>query len=207
MGKMSASIDIFFFISLRLHKLRGMGMFDTITLDPAIRCPECGALETSQQTKEFECLMSYYRIGSVVPSSCESGIIRDQFWCRACQDADRQAVRLLFLVIWHSVLAAVELDAGEAERKLRETDRLDLIRWLADSQRETLRWQGKFRRLMSSLDAWQRHLREKANPEPDCEKSRFWSRFLSLPDEILNAPDPLDAIIKSHSGDSPEDEP
>ena len=44
------------------------------------------------------------------------------------------------LVIWHSVLAAVELDAGEAERKLRETDRLDLIRWLADSQRESLRW-------------------------------------------------------------------
>ena len=60
---------------------------------------------------------------------------------------------------------------------------------------------------MSSLDAWQRHLQEKANPEPEDEKSRFWSRLLSLPDEILNTPDPLDAIIKSHSEDSPEDEP
>ena len=56
-------------------------MFDTITLDPSIRCPECGALVASHQTKEFDCLMSYYRIGSVVPSSCHSGIIRDQFWC------------------------------------------------------------------------------------------------------------------------------
>ncbi len=184
-----------------------MGMFDTITLDPAIRCPECGALETSQQTKEFECLMSYYCIGSVVPSSCESGIIRDRFWCRVCQDADRETDRPLYLVIWHSVLVAVELDIGEAERKLRETDRLDLIRWLADSQRETLRWQGKFRKLMSSLNAWQRHLREKANPEPEGKKSRFWSRFLSLPDEILNAPDPLDEIIKLHSKEPTEDEP
>lgn len=181
-------------------------MFDTITLDPAIRCPECGALETSHQTKEFDCSMSYYRIGSVVPSSCHSGIIRDRFWCRACQNADRQTERPLYLVIWHSVLAAVELDIGEAERKLRETDRLDLIRWLADSQREALRWQGKYRRLMSSLDAWQRHLHEKANPEPEGKKSRFWRRFMSLPDEILNAADPLDAIIKFHSKESPEDE-
>jgi hypothetical protein len=181
-------------------------MFDTITLDPPIHCPECGALETSHQTKEFESLMSYYRIGSVVPTSCHSGIIRDRFWCRACQDAGRQAERPLYLVVWHSVLAAVELDVGEAERKLRETDRLDLVGWLADSQRETLHWQGKFRKLMSSLDAWQRHLREQANPEPEGKKSRLWSRFLSLPDEILNAPDPLDAIIKFHSKESPEDE-
>ena len=83
----------------------------------------------------------------------------------------------------------------------------DTIRWLADSQRESRRWQGKFRRLMSSLDAWQRHLREKAKPEPEGKKSRFWSRFLSLPDEILNAPDPLDEIIKLHSKEPTEDEP
>ena len=183
-----------------------MGLFDTIALDPAIRCPECGALSTSHQTKEFECIMSYYRIGSVVQTSCYSGINRDRFWCGACQDADRQSERPLYLVIWHSVLAAVEFDAGEAERKLRETDRLDLVGWLADSQRETVRWRSKFRELMSSLKTWQWHLREKANPEPEDEKLRLWSRFFSLPDEILNAPDPLDAIIKSHSEESPDDE-
>lgn len=59
-----------------------MGRFDTITLDPAIRCPECGALEISQQTKEFDCLMSYYRIGSVVPSSFKSGNRSDAALCR-----------------------------------------------------------------------------------------------------------------------------
>jgi len=201
-----ASVDIFFFGSLLPHTYRDMGMFDTITLDPAIRCAECGALQSSHQTKEFECQMSYYRIGSVVPSPCHSGIIRDRFWCSACHDAGRETERLLYLVIWHSVLAAVELDADEAERKLRETDRLDLVGWLADSQREAIHWQGKFRKLMSSLNAWQRHLNEKATPQPEGAKTRLWSRFSSLPDEILNAPDPLVAIIKFHSKESPENE-
>ena len=77
--------------------------------------------------------------------------------------------------------------------------------WDAQERVEGSHWLDEMAKCSNiSIIVW--HLREKANPEPEDEKLRLWSRFLSLPAEILNAPDPLDAIIKSHSEESSEDE-
>ena len=196
-------LQVAFFTRLvdsRREETAFMGMFDTIILEPAERCPRCVVEVTSLQTKEFDSVMETYRVGSVIAGcSVRMGVIEERLWCKACSDAGAESEWPVYLVIWHSVLAAVECDLGAAERKLRETDRLDLVAWLDAAQQESRCWQHRFWVLRGDLSKWHEHLQSQKAPNDEAPEA--WRRMFSLPEEILNDPDPLAALITRHSGE------
>ena len=179
-----------------------MGMFDTIQFTTPIKCPVCGAECTSTQTKEFDCVLAEYRVGSLLSGSAvHSGIIKETAWCEACWKEKRESRWDIYLIIWHSVLAGVEDDLAKAEARLASVDRLDLIGWLDEAQRESEQWRHRYWKLFNDITKWRDHLARKDEPEPageGAEKRRAIRRFLDLPDEILNAPDPLAALIAAN---------
>ena len=187
-----------------------MGMFDTIIFKTPLKCPACGAEITSTQTKEFDCVLAEYRVGALL-SGCAvlSGIIKESAWCDACHKAGQRTEWDIFLVIWHSVLAGVEQDLAKAEARLAGVDRLDLIGWLDEAQREEEQWRRRYWKLFSDITKWRDHLAHKDEPEPmgdGAEKRRAFRHCFDLPDEILNAPDPLAALIAANKYSGREDD-
>jgi hypothetical protein len=189
-----------------------MGMFDTIHLKKPLICPDCGTEEISIQTKHFDSCMADFKIGSVLSGSpIVIGIINETLWCNACHQAGKQpAESPVYLVVWHSLLAGVEQDLAKAEARLAAVDRLDLIAWLDEAQRDAARWARNYHKLFSDVSRCHEHLTRRTKPEltgPEAERHRDFRRFFSLPDEILSAPDPLAAILAANkqAGDGAEE--
>jgi len=188
-------------------------MFDTIHLRTPLLCPVCGAEVRSIQTKEFDSIMAHFKIGSVLTGSpVLTGIIKEHLWCKACSDAGQPSDSPVYLVIWHSVLAGVEQDLAKAEAHLAAIDRLDLIGWLDEAQREAARWRRHYHSLYHDVQRWHEHLARTAAPEPEAttepaEHRRAFQRLFDLPEEILTAPDPLAAILAAnkHADDESDD--
>lgn len=68
-------------------------------------------------------------------------------------------------------------------------------------QLEADRWHRRFCQLHSDVTRWHEHLANPPGPTPDDEegrRERSFRRLFSLPDEILNAPDPLAAILAAN---------
>lgn len=190
-----------------------MGMFDTIHLGTPLICPGCEREIRGLQTKHFDSVMAHYRIGSVLSASpVHTGILTETLWCRACHDAGRAGESPVWLVIWHTVLAGIEQDLAKAEARLASVDRLDLIGWLDEAQRDSARWQCCYRELFHDVRRWHEHLARADEPEPEpkdedaAERLRAFSRLFELPDEILNAPDPLAAILARNEVPHSEDD-
>lgn len=184
-----------------------MGLFDTIHLKTPLLCPSCGAEIFDIQTHEIGDTMSDYRIGSVLTySPVLSGILKERLWCSTCHKAEKKGDFLVYLVIWHSVLAGVEQDPERAAARFASVDRLDLIGWLDQAQRREWKWKRRFYRLHNDMRKWHDHLAEKDNPEPEeageseetQERRRSLRRLWGLEEEILTAPDPLGALIEKH---------
>lgn len=180
-----------------------MGMFDTIHFKKPLACSSCGAEITSVQTKNFDCVLESYQIGSVLRGgNVHSGIIKETMWCDACHKAGRTpADSPVYLVVWHTVLAGVETELAKAEARLAAVDRLDLIAWLDEAQREADLWHRRYSKLHSDVTRWHEHLTHPPETVPEGEegkRQRGFRRFFSLPDEILNAPDPLAAILAAN---------
>ena len=188
-----------------------MGMFDTIHVRTPLICPFCGAESRSLQTKHFDCSMAHFKIGSVL-TGCPvlTGIIKESLWCDACWKTRRETGDKsdpppeppVYLVVWHSLLAGVEQDLAKAEARLAAVDRFDLVGWLDEAQREAARWRRNFHELHSDVSRWHEHLTRPAEPEPSGENAgrvRTFRRFFDLPEEILNAPDPLAAILAANN--------
>ena len=192
----------------------GMGMFDTIHLKTPLICPTCGAEIRTLQTKEFGSVMAQFKIGSVL-RDCPvlTGIVKETLWCDACHSAKREQTNPpVYLVIWHSILAAVEQDPAKAEARLTAVDRLDLIAWLDEAQRETTRLRRHYYDLLRDVERWNEHLARLAAPESEptgelAEKRRAFQRLFDLPEEILTAPDPLAAILarNKHADEEADD--
>ena len=190
-----------------------MGMFDTIHVKEPLICPVCGAEVRSLQTKEFDCIMAHFKIGTVLSGSpVHTGIIKERLWCPACYEKRRETgdksdpppESPVYLVIWHSLLAGVEQDLAEAEARLAAVDRLDLIGWLDEAQRDAARWQRCYYSLYHDVQRWHEHLARTNSPEPEsedaptAERRRVFQRLFDPPAEILNAPDPLAAILEAN---------
>jgi len=190
-----------------------MGMFDTIHVKAPLICPNCGAEARSLQTKNFDSVMAHYRIGSVLTGSqVLTGILKESLWCQTCHKAGKPSDSPVYVVIWHSVLAGVEQDLGKAEARLAAIDRLDLIGWLDEAQREAARWRRHYHSLHHDVQRWHEHLARAAAPEPEAsdepaERRRAFRRFFDLPEKILTAPDPLAAILAAnhHADDEADD--
>mgnify|MGYP006276105873 FL=1 len=185
-----------------------MGMFDTIILEPPLSCPTCGS-PMEIQTKLFDSLMQSYRIGGVISGSpVLYGVLTEEAFCWACSKAERQARTELFLVVWHTILAGVELSQEAAELRLAAVDRLDLIRWLDDAQKREEAWRRRLRSLYSDVSRWHEELERRNRPqEEETDRAGSIRRMLSLPDEILNADDPLAEILARHKDESPDEDP
>lgn len=192
-------IDPHYYPSLK----NAMGMFDTLHLDPPLNCPVCAAAVAEVQTHEFGDVMAVYHIGSVMPMSpILTGIVKETFFCDACwkQDPKRERARespTLYIGIWHSILVTVGFQLAEVEQRLAGVDRLDLIGWLDQAQRKAQDWERRFHHLRSDVERYRQHLQtppEAAEPENPLIASlrRLWG----LPDEVLNSPDPLGALLK-----------
>ncbi|MFP4430684.1 MAG: hypothetical protein ACLFPV_05500 [Spirochaetaceae bacterium] len=186
-----------------------MGLFDTVLLDPPITCPRCGS-DVELQTKLFDPGMITYRIGSILSGSpVLSGILKEQAYCAECRKAEREPLVPVFLVVWHSILAGVELSEGAADARLYSVDRVDLIGWIDEAQRKERDWRQRFRAFYNDVRKWHEHLkREAAKPdkaEPD-RASRTFAALFRLPPEILDAPDPLGAILAEHKDTSKEED-
>ena len=195
------------------HTFGAMGMFDTIHLKTPLICPGCGAAEHSLQTKEFDATMAHYKIGSALTSSpVLTGILKERLWCPACHKAGQPAESPVYVVIWHSLLAGVEQDLAKAEARLAAVDRLDLIAWLDEAQRDATRWRRHYHGLYHDVQRWHEHLARAAAPAPEAagetaEKRRSLRRLFDLPEEILTAPDPLAAILAAnHHADEEADD-
>jgi hypothetical protein len=184
-------------------------MFDTIHLKTPLICPVCGSEVRSLQTKEFECVMAHFKIGSVLSgSSVMTGILKDSLWCSACHEAQRdQTNPPIYLVIWHSILAGVEQDLAKAEARLAAVDRLDLIGWLDEAQRTAARWRRHYHSLYHDVSRWHEHLARAAATDDAAEKRRAFQRLFDLPQEILTSPDPLAAILgrNKHADEEADD--
>jgi len=180
-----------------------MGMFDTIHVKKPLVCPDCGTEIFSLQTKHFDNCLAELTIGSVLSGSpVWIGILKETIWCDVCRKAGRQVAESpVYLVIWHSLLAGVEQDLAKAEARLASVDRLDLIGWLDEAQREAERWSRNYHKLFSDVSSWHEHLTRPPEPEPtgtEAERMRAFRRLFSLPEEILTAPDPLAAILEAN---------
>ena len=179
-------------------------MFDTIHIKTPLLCPNCGAEERSLQTKELGKSMAHYKIGSVLTwSPVLTGILKETFWCSACHKAGQSTESPVYVVIWHSILAGVEQDLAKAEARLAAVDRLDLIAWLDEAQRDAARWRRHYHGLYHDVQRWHEHLARTNAPEPEAtdanaEHRRALRRFFDLPEEILTAPDPLAAILAAN---------
>jgi hypothetical protein len=160
--------------------------------------------------------MANYKIGSVVRGGVLSGIVKGRFWCPACHKTGDHAESPVYLVIWHSVLVGVEQDPVRAEARLSSVDRLDLIGWLDEAQREANQWNRRFYGLFNDVRRWDEHLVRQKDPEPvpegetvaQTERRKAFARLWGLPEEILSAPDPLAAILEKNTPDlaeSPQD--
>ena len=191
-----------------------MGMFDTIHVKTPLLCPTCGAEILSLQTKELSDSMAHFKIGSVLKDSpVLTGIVKETLWCSACHEAKREQTNpVVHLVIWHSILAGVEQDLAKAEARLAAVDRLDLIAWLDEAQRDAARWRRHYHDLHHDVQRWHEHLARANEPEPEAhdanaERRRALRRFFDLPEEILTAPDPLAAILarNQHADEEADD--
>jgi len=182
-----------------------MGMFDTIHFPTPIQCPNCGREERSLQTKEFGQILAEYKIGSMLHASpVVTGIVKESLWCSECYKTGGSAQSSVYLVIWHSVLAGVEQDLDRAEARLRSVDRLDLLGWLDEAQREAALWKDRYYRLHGDLRRWHEYGVRVRTPEPDIsgeegEKLRAFQSLFDPPPEILSAADPLLAILEANT--------
>jgi len=180
-----------------------MGLFDTVHLSEPIRLAECDKLVTEIQTKEFGNAMRDYFIGSVLDQSpVLIGVVEESVWCEPREEGGEGKLHPVYFAIWHRILAGVYLDSSEAEERLHTVDRLDLIAWMDQAQRESRQWQRRYHRLFSDVKEWQERRDEPKEPA-DSKKRRFL--FHRLPDEIMQAPDPLAAILASHKKQETED--
>ena len=184
-----------------------MGMFDTIRLDEPLVCPACGNRQSTLQTHHFGETLDTYRLGMLVPA-CPvlTGILLESFWCPACQIADLKSEPQLHLVIWNSILVAVEWTREDAERKLAAVDRLSLIQWLDRTQREAAEWRREYGALRNDLARWHDYqVKEKQRVSAPADASQpVASRLQNFfgPDEaIRTAADPLGAILERHPPD------
>ena len=192
-----------------------MGMFDTIYFESPFMCPRCHGEIHHVQTHHFDEIMADYHVGSIVSSPVLSGILKEELWCDHCyklNPTERQEATPVYIVIWHSVLAGVDLNLKSAEARLAAVDRLDLIGWLDEAQRDARRWKRRFSSLHSDVTRWHDHLNRPPEPDPTpddttAKPKRALASWLSLPDEILSVADPLAALLEKHTPTDEKDEP
>ncbi|MCF7914933.1 MAG: hypothetical protein K9L66_07205 [Spirochaetaceae bacterium] len=91
--------------------------------------------------------------------------------------------------------------ADEAEERLLHIDRAELMDFIVRHQKKAETWHVRFARLYGDLKNWYEY--QRANRTEDT--SGHDPKFLRI-HEIIEADDPLSALIEAHRPVNPEDE-
>jgi hypothetical protein len=169
-----------------------MGMFDTLVIDPPLKCDRCGALISETQTKVFGNLLKTYKIGDVVDTSeVKTGIIEERLYCPACGNSQQK----VFITIWHSLITGVYLDPMDAEAKVLSIDRADILNHLIVHQSAYDELLRRYINLYHTIEGYREFIVSSA------DKNKEWDpgiRFLSTRiSEFIKEDDPLEAILDS----------
>ena len=171
-----------------------MSLDDTIELENPIACPVCGTEQTEVRVEELGRNFTRYRIGTLL-EECPviTGILKGTYWCAPCNYIKRP----LYIAIWQTILITVELDQTIAEAKLASVDRLTLIDFLRKSQARETEIRNGYNRFYDELRGWHQHINTPAAGSNTPRSQRM--RGLNLvPDEILDASDPVGEILERH---------
>jgi hypothetical protein len=85
-----------------------------------------------------------------------------------------------------------------------------LIRWLDAAQRRESEWRRRFRSFYNDVARWHEETkhREAGKREPaEADREECFRALFRLPDETVNAEDPLAEILARHEDHSAEDDP
>ena len=117
----------------------------------------------------------------------------------------------MYLVVWHTILAGVEIEESKAQSRLASVDRLDLVQWIAEAQKKEEQWQKRFFALHNDLRRWHEYVEEQKKPqEPESESNkrlRVLRSIWSPSEEIKTATDPIGKILELHAPKKSEEEP
>lgn len=101
-----------------------MGLYDTIVLEPPVRCPRCGADIRDVQTKAFDCALGTYRVGDCIAHAEESHLIREELFCEQCRAFTGACS---YIAVYRGILVGCTPDHETAEALLRGLDLEQLI--------------------------------------------------------------------------------
>ena len=175
-----------------------MGLFDTIILDEVRVCSSCGATIDAVQTKSFSSALREYRVGDIVAESpMLTGVVGEDLFCSSCNSVSQE----LYFAVWHTLLAGIYDSPEEAEERLLHIDRAELMDYIDRHQREAETWHVRFARLFGDLKNWYEHQRAVETETVSDKDPRFFRIR-----EILEAEDPIAALIEAHRPVNPEDE-
>jgi hypothetical protein len=175
-----------------------MGMFDTIIFETPITCANCGARISSTQTKHFDPMLACYRVGDVISGiPTLTGVLEERLYCNACHALEQK----IYLTIWHSLLTGIYLSLEEAEARVFQVDRADILNHLIRHQEEERAWKGRFSRLHGLLRTYHEYL---AADDKDAFFGGFGGIFRSELKEYLEAGDPLSKLLEKQ--EPPEEE-
>ncbi|MDZ7793863.1 MAG: hypothetical protein U5P10_09295 [Spirochaetia bacterium] len=175
-----------------------MGIFDTVILDTPKVCRACGASIDSVQTKSFSPSLREYRVGDIVSGSpMLTGVIQEDLFCSSCNSVSQE----VYFSIWHTLLAGVYDTAKEAEERLLNIDRAELMDYIVRHQKEAETWHVRFARLFGDLKNLYEY--QRVNKSEDISDKDL--RFFRIR-EILEAEDSFAALIEAHRPVNPEDE-
>lgn len=178
-----------------------MGIFDTVFLNPTRRCSHCGAEIDQVQTKAFDPGLNEYRVGDLIAGSpIISGVIREDLYCPACNQTPQQ----VYFAIWHSLLVGVSDTVHEAEARIGNVDRAELLDYLERHQRAALQWHDRFSRLYGELQNLHDYQMQGSSPVPPSGADEN-PKFFRIRD-FIQSDDPLGALIRANKPVNPEDE-
>lgn len=169
-----------------------MGMFDTIALETPIACSNCGIKISSTQTKLFDSTLQYYRVGDVISgSSTLTGVLEERLYCTACHFLEQK----LYLTLWHSLLTGIYMNLEDAEARVLQVDRADILNHLIRHQEQERAWKSRFLRFHGLLHAYQECLTAD-------DRETFFDGFRGISrielKEHLRSEDPLLSILEQH---------
>jgi hypothetical protein len=177
-----------------------MGLFDTVFFQTARVCSNCGSEIDQVQTKAFDPGLREYEVGDLITGSpVVSGVVREGLYCPNCNQTHRD----VFFAVWHSLLVGVTDTIDEAEQRIRNVDRAELLDYISQHQQQSLQWHDRFSRLYGEIQNLHDYQRRVASG--DAQGAQDNPQFFRIR-EFLAADDPLGELIRANKPLNPEDE-
>lgn len=169
-----------------------MGMFDTIHFDKPYLCPNCRAKIDSDQVKEFECILAYYRVKDCISHAEDIRIVKSELFCDKCREFTG---RYIYIAVFRGILVGVADTLQEAQDMLNDMNLEKMLLWYHDLYKK---YDGKVRenegalRFLRNVVEWFEQGRNKKKKDKVTGIGDI--PFLFDKEYLKGAKDPLEAI-------------